>query len=164
MQVFGYSHLKIEMGWTSRPGEGGFSPSSPPLHCLHPCRPPYRHWKHKSCNSNLLSSSPYDCFPALTVTGSFLVYQDGIWSLDWRQRSMCHHAHKLCFSLFVYLLSLYSADVLRENRYVGNPVIADQSNFLHPVVYYWKNPPKPGNIVRLHGGYTVHCESVLGMH
>jgi len=61
---------------------------------------------------------------------------------------------------FVYLLSLYSADVLRENRYVGNPVIADQSNFLHPVVYYWKNPPKPGNVVRLHGGYTVHCESV----
>jgi hypothetical protein len=32
-------------------------------------------------------------------------------------------------------------DVLRSDRVTGNPVEADQSNFLHPVLYYYQNLP-----------------------
>jgi len=110
MQVFGYSHLKREIGWTSRPGEGGFSPPSPsPPHCLHPSSPPYRHWKHESCNSNLLSSfTIWLLFQLLLSRVLFQSIQVGIWSRRWRQRSMYRHAHKLCYRSHSYTFCLYT--------------------------------------------------------
>ena len=44
----------------------------------------------------------------------------------------------------LYYSLCYSKDVLRMDRFTANPLLADQSNFLHPVVYFWKNPPTPG--------------------
>ncbi|XP_064406922.1 FAD-dependent oxidoreductase domain-containing protein 2-like [Halichondria panicea] len=35
-------------------------------------------------------------------------------------------------------------DVLRENRVEGDPIRADRSNFLHPVLYYYSSPPPIG--------------------
>ena len=39
------------------------------------------------------------------------------------------------------LWSTCSNDVLREDRVTGDPIEADKSNFLHPVVYYYRQPP-----------------------
>ena len=37
-------------------------------------------------------------------------------------------------------------DVLREDRAEGDAVFAHRSNFLHPVLYYYKDPPQSGII------------------
>ena len=39
---------------------------------------------------------------------------------------------------------VYSKDVLREDRAIGEPLKADKSNFLHPVIYYYEDPTKGG--------------------
>ena len=39
------------------------------------------------------------------------------------------------------LLCYISEDVLRSDRANGNPVEADTSNFLHPVLYYYRELP-----------------------
>ena len=36
---------------------------------------------------------------------------------------------------------IHSNDVLSEDRVHGDPIEADMSNFLHPVIYYYKQPP-----------------------
>lgn len=35
----------------------------------------------------------------------------------------------------------HSKDVLKEDRATGDPIEADISNFLHPVLYYYTRPP-----------------------
>ena len=42
----------------------------------------------------------------------------------------------LCF-----YVSHASNDVLREGRVNDDPIEADKSNFLHPVIYYYRQPP-----------------------
>ena len=46
----------------------------------------------------------------------------------------------------------YSKDVLSEDRVAGDPIRADKSNFLHPVVYYYRQPP---------GIPCMHCAIVI---
>ena len=52
--------------------------------------------------------------------------------------------------------SFCSNDVLREDRVEGDPVRADRSNFLHPVLYYYSKPPPIG---RYTVRYTVTLET-----
>ena len=64
--------------------------------------------------------------------------------------------------LTIYILSLLqcnvvahfflfgSKDVLREDRAIGDPLSGDESNFLHPVLYYYQDPPAPST-------YTCTC-------
>ena len=48
---------------------------------------------------------------------------------------------------------LCSNDVLSEDRVTGDPIEADKSNFLHPVIYYYRQPPgksmscSPGSLI-----------------
>ena len=42
----------------------------------------------------------------------------------------------------VHVCVFVSHDVLRENRVMGDVDRADLSNFLHPVIYYYKEVPK----------------------
>ena len=49
-----------------------------------------------------------------------------------------NEAHR-CPSVVVYIVC--SNDVLREDRVTGDPISADKSNFLHPVIYYYRHPP-----------------------
>lgn len=46
--------------------------------------------------------------------------------------------------LFIVVIS--SKDTLREDRATGDPLEADKSNFLHPVLYYYRSPPSPGRL------------------
>lgn len=39
------------------------------------------------------------------------------------------------------IITFNSEDVLRENRATGNPIEADTSNFLHPVLYHYNRLP-----------------------
>ena len=49
---------------------------------------------------------------------------------------VCVRAHCQHVTLVVY----YSKDVLSEDRAIGDAASADKSNFLHPVLYYYKEP------------------------
>lgn len=45
-----------------------------------------------------------------------------------------------CLTLIDFYFN--SEDVLRADRVNGNPTEADTSNFLHPVLYYYRESPK----------------------
>ena len=47
----------------------------------------------------------------------------------------------MILSLSWSILLLCSNDVLSEDRVTGDPIEADKSNFLHPVIYYYRQPP-----------------------
>ena len=47
----------------------------------------------------------------------------------------------------IILLLFFRKDTFRSDRATGEPSDAHNSNFLHPVFYFYKHPPK--------GNYTV---------
>jgi len=46
----------------------------------------------------------------------------------------------MCVVNLSFKSSHYSKDVLSEDRAIGDASSADKSNFLHPVLYYYKEP------------------------
>ena len=73
------------------------------------------------------------------VWGTYTLWM--CWLIDQLIRLLGHTTSWIFWPVF--FLSC-SKDVLRMDRFTGNPLLADQSNFLHPVIYYWKDPPMPG--------------------
>ena len=47
-----------------------------------------------------------------------------------------------CFLLlfFLFYIILFSKDPFREDRATGDPADAHNSNFLHPVIYFYRHP------------------------
>ena len=54
-------------------------------------------------------------------------------------------------------LAYYSKDVLSEDRAIGDASSADKSNFLHPVLYYCKEPIESKSMVMTIQLVCVFC-------
>ena len=51
-----------------------------------------------------------------------------------------HSQHAVWSQLIRKIVNLSLKDFLSEDRAIGDPSSADKSNFLHPVLYYYKEP------------------------
>ncbi len=56
-------------------------------------------------------------------------------------------------------LLFFRNDVLREDRAIGDATRADQSNFLHPVLYYYSTPPATGELIASRHTHTEYIHS-----